>query len=37
MSLNHRNDKCKDCKYSGVYMCTSTKPCSNNDLYEKRK
>lgn len=34
MSINSRNDKCNGCRYSGIYLCTNSRECNDNSLYE---
>lgn len=36
MSVNIKNKNCALCKHSGIYLCTNSKKCENNSLYEKR-
>lgn len=35
-TLNKFNDKCNGCKYKGIYMCTNSRECNNNDLFINR-
>lgn len=34
--MNDTNRKCEGCKHCGIYMCTSSQDCVNNNLYVKR-
>ncbi len=36
MTVNLKNEKCKNCKYAGIYICTNSKKCTNQELYIKR-
>lgn len=37
MCVNIPSEKCKGCKYRGIYLCTNSKKCVNQELYKKRK
>ena len=36
MSINMKEEKCKGCKYAGIYICTNSKECKDQALYIKR-